>query len=42
MIVGGDQSVSIAVSVVNDFVNKVLANHKAEASSRQRTQQDVI
>jgi serine protease Do len=42
MIVGGDQSVSIAVSVVNDFVNKVLPNKNAEASSSQRTPQDVI
>jgi serine protease Do len=42
MIVGGDQSVSIAVSVVNDFVNKVLENKKAEATSHQRTPQDVI
>ena len=42
MIVGGDQSVSIAVSVVNDFVKKVLANKAAESRSRQRTPEDVI
>ena len=42
MIVGGDQSVSIAVSVANDFVNKVLSNIKAGATSDQRTPQDVI
>lgn len=41
MIVGGDQSVSIAASVVNDFVTKVLANKKSEAPN-QRTPQDVI
>ena len=42
MIVGGDQSVSIAVSVANDFVNKVLANKAAESPSSQRTPADVI
>lgn len=42
MIVGGDQSVSIAVSVVNDFVNKVLVNKAAESHSSQRTPEDVI
>jgi serine protease Do len=42
MIVGGDQSVSIAVSVVNDFVSKALANKAAESRSSQRTPEDVI
>jgi serine protease Do len=42
MIVGGDQSVSISVSVVNDFVKKVFANKKVEAPSSQRTPEDVI
>src|SRR5215510_14695574 len=42
MIVGGDQSVSIATSVVNDFVNKVWANHKEKTTSNQSTPQDVI
>jgi serine protease Do len=42
MIVGGDQSVSIAVSVVNEFVNKVLAKQKVENASNQRTPPDVI
>ena len=42
MIVGGDQSVSIATSVVNDFVNKVLANNKEKTTSNQHTPQDVI
>jgi len=42
MIVGGDQSVSIAASVANDFVRKTLANNKVQGISRQRTPQDVI
>ena len=42
MIVGGDQSVSIAASVANDFVRKALANNKVEGKSSQRTPQDVI
>lgn len=42
MIVGGDQSVSIAVSVVNDFVKKVLGNKESESRSSQRTPEDVI
>ncbi|HXQ35351.1 MAG TPA: trypsin-like peptidase domain-containing protein [Anaerolineales bacterium] len=42
MIVGGDQSVSIAASVANDFVRKALANNKVEEKSNQPTPQDVI
>jgi serine protease Do len=42
MIVGGDQSVSIAVSVVNEFVNKVSANNASGNRSGQRTPTDVI
>lgn len=42
MIVGGDQSVSISVSVVNDFVKKVLGNRATESRSSQRTPADVI
>ena len=42
MIVGGDQSVSIAASVANDFVRKTLANTKAQSQTNQRTPQDVI
>ena len=42
MIVGGDQSVSIAVSVVNDFVKKVLMNQSTDSRSGQRTPADVI
>jgi serine protease Do len=42
MIVGGDQSVSIAASVARDFVNKVLAKKAAEEHTNQRTPQDVI
>ena len=41
MIVGGDQSVSIAASVVNDFVKKVLATD-APGRIRQPTPEDVI
>ena len=42
MIVGGDQSVSIAASVANDFVRKALAKDNAEGKSSPRTPQDVI
>lgn len=42
MIIGGDQSVSIAASVANDFVRKALANNNVEGKSSQRTPQDVI
>ena len=42
MIIGGDQSVSIAASVVRDFVEKVLQNKKVEEHQRQRTAEDVI
>ena len=45
MIVGGDQSVSIAASVANEFVNKVLAtraNTRAEERSNGRTPEDVM
>ena len=42
MIVGGDQSVSIAASVARDFVNKTLANQKTKVRSGQRTPEDVM
>jgi serine protease Do len=42
MIVGGDQSVSIAASVARDFVQKALASRKPEERSRNRVPQDVI
>ena len=42
MIVGGDQSVSIAVSVVNDFVDKVLAKQAAQDRASQHTPADVL
>ena len=42
MIIGGDQSVSIAASVARDFVNKTLANQKTEARSGQHTPEDVM
>ena len=42
MIIGGDQSVSIAASVARDFVNKTLANQKTEMRSGQRTPEDVM
>jgi serine protease Do len=42
MIVGGDQSVSIAASVAQEFVEKALANRKTEERSRNRIPQDVI
>jgi serine protease Do len=42
MIVGGDQSVSIAASVAQGFVERALANRKTEERSRNRIPQDVI
>ena len=42
MIVGGDQSVSIAASVARDFVNKTLANQKTEIRSGQHAREDVM
>ena len=42
MIIGGDQSVSIAASVARDFVKKVLGHKKAEEHPSQRTPEDVI
>ena len=44
MIIGGDQSVSIAASVARDFVSKALANQKTErqAGRRHHGPQDVI
>jgi len=42
MIVGGDQSVSIAASVANDFVRRALTNSNVEGKRSQRTPQDVI
>ena len=42
MIIGGDQSVSIAASVARDFVNKTLANQKTEVRSGPRTPEDVM
>ena len=42
MIVGGDQSVSIAASVANDFVRKALASSQVDGTSSHRTPQDVI
>lgn len=42
MIVGGDQSVSIAASVANEFVRKALAKNNFEGKANQRTPQDVI
>src|SRR5215208_2493129 len=42
MIIGGDQSVSIAASVAVDFVSKVFAKKNAEERTNQRTPQDVI
>jgi serine protease Do len=42
MIIGGDQSVSIAASVARDFVNKTLANQKPEVRSGQHTPEDVM
>jgi len=42
MIVGGDQSVSIAVSVANDFANKVLSSQATGAPANGRTPDDVM
>jgi serine protease Do len=42
MIIGGDQSVSIAASVAKDFVSKALTKKNTEEHSSQRTPQDVI
>jgi len=42
MIVGGDQSVSIAVSVANDFANKVPSSQAAGAPANGRTPDDVM
>ena len=42
MIVGGDQSVSIAVSVANEFVNKVLATQVTGGRPNGRTPDDVM
>jgi len=42
MIVGGDQSVSIAASVARDFVSKTLANQKTESRAGHRTPEDVL
>lgn len=42
MIVGGDQSVSIAASVANDFVRKALAGNDVKGKSSHHTPQDVI
>lgn len=42
MIVGGDQSVSIAASVANDFVKKALKNESSTSKRAERTPHDVI
>ena len=42
MIIGGDQSVSIAGSVARDFVRKALANQKPEGYTAHRVPEDVI
>jgi serine protease Do len=42
MIVGGDQSVSIAASVATDFVKKAMANANYANLKAQRTPNDVI
>ena len=42
MIVGGDQSVSIAASVAREFVQKSLASRKTEERSGNRVPQDVV
>ena len=42
MIVGGDQSVSIAASVANDFVRKALKNEVSSSNRAERTPNDVI
>jgi serine protease Do len=42
MIIGGDQSVSIAASVAREFVSKALASQKTEGRAANRVPQDVI
>jgi serine protease Do len=42
MIVGGDQSVSIAASVAREFVSKALASQKTEGRAANHVPQDVI
>ena len=42
MIIGGDQSVSIAASVARDFVRKALANQKTAGRAVNRVPEDVI
>ena len=42
MIVGGDQSVSIAASVARDFVNKTLAAQKTKIRPAPHTPEDVM
>jgi serine protease Do len=42
MIVGGDQSVSIAASVARDFVNKTLANQKTELRAGTHATENVM
>jgi serine protease Do len=42
MIIGGDQSVSIAASVARDFVRKALADQNAERYASHRVPNDVI
>jgi serine protease Do len=42
MIVGGDQSVSIAASVAAEFVKKAMEKNKSSAAMSQSTPQDVI
>jgi serine protease Do len=42
MIIGGDQSVSIAASVAREFIQKALASRKTEERSGNRVPQDVI
>jgi serine protease Do len=42
MIVGGDQSVSIAASVASDFVKKALKNESSTSKRAERTPNDVI
>jgi serine protease Do len=42
MIVGGDQSVSIAASVASDFVRKALKNETSTSKRAERTPNDVI
>jgi serine protease Do len=42
MIVGGDQSVSIAASVARDFVSKALANQKTDVRSGGHAREDAM